>query len=199
MFEGVKLRSKIHAAFYLIFIIRRVVFVMLCFGWDNYSGLNLCMIEYFNLFMLMYVGYTRPLISKFSNRLEMFNELFVCYITFHMKFFSSWVLDENNVENKPLMYDYGIMMNTFFFYYLYCNIIVIIWETLKLIRLLILYLYTWIRWHLYALGPFKLPDDCNIIYEDKEIDPIDLLVKQKKQKPVLFIQWYTDIIEQESP
>ena len=96
MFEDVKLATKTTAAFYLIFIIRRLLFVMMMFGMDNYSGLNLCLLEYMNLFMLMYTGWTRPLQSVFSNRLEMFNEYFVCIITMHMAFFSDWVLDEHN-------------------------------------------------------------------------------------------------------
>ena len=82
------------------------------------------------------------------------------------------------------------MMNVFFLYYLYCNIIVIVWETLKLIRLLITYLYRRIKFHLYALGPFKLPDDANIIYDEDEVDPITGVLKHRKIKPVLFIQWF---------
>jgi hypothetical protein len=196
MFEGVRLRSKVTASFYLIFIIRRLLFVIICFGMDNYSGLNLVLFMCMNLFMLMYVGWTRPLIGKFSNRLEIFNELFVSFITIHMAFFTDWVLDEKYLANKPVQYDYGIMMNVFFLYYLYANLIVIIWETLKIIKLVIIKIYRWIKFKLYALGPFKLPEDCNEIYDEDDYDPIEGVLRHKKIKPVLFIQWYTDVVEE---
>ena len=94
MFDGVKLESKWTASFYLIFIIRRLIFVIMCFGLDNYSGLTLVLLCLMNLAMLIYVGIVEPLIERRFNRLEIFNELFVCFITFHMCFFTDWVLDE---------------------------------------------------------------------------------------------------------
>ena len=177
MFEGVKLKSKITACFYLVFIIRRLIFVMLVFGIDNYSGLVMVILCWMNLGMLIYVGQISPLVERLENRLEMFNELFVCCITFHMFFFSDWVLDENAQANKPIQYNYGIMMNTFFLYYLYINLIYIIWHTILKLRLLIIKIYRWIRFHYYALGPFVLPDDANEIYEDIGDDPIDSILK----------------------
>ena len=57
------------------------------------------------------------------------------------------------------------MMNTFFLYYLYWNVIVIVWHTFLKLRLLVIKLYRLIRFHYYALGPFTLPNDANEIYE----------------------------------
>lgn len=176
MFDGVKLESKWTASFYLLFIIRRLIFVILCFGIDNYSGLVLVLVNFMNLAQLVYVGMTRPLIGKLFNRLEMFNELFVCFITFHMCFFTDWVLDVNGIPDEPVQYNYGIMMNTFFLYYLYWNIIVIIWHTFLKLRLLIIKIYHLVRFYCYALGPFTLPDDANEIYENSKDDPMYLIM-----------------------
>jgi hypothetical protein len=36
------------------------------------------------------------MIGRQANRLEMANELSVCFISFHYYFFTDWVLDANN-------------------------------------------------------------------------------------------------------
>lgn len=81
--------------------------------------------------MLIYVGYNNSLIGKWANRLEAFNELCVCFISFHMYFFTDWVLDKNNQTDKDLQYTYGIMMNCFITYYIYVNLWIILHHTLK--------------------------------------------------------------------
>ena len=45
-----------------------------------------------NLLMFWYVG-RKPLQGVLLNRLEMVNEFFVCIVTFHMCFFTDWVMD----------------------------------------------------------------------------------------------------------
>ena len=81
MFEGVRLRSKLTACFYLIFIIRRLIFVFIVFHLDNNTGVSLVLICWMNLAILIYTGMVRPLEERFMNRLEMFNELFVSMVT----------------------------------------------------------------------------------------------------------------------
>ena len=81
--------------------------------------------------MLIYVGYNSSFIEKWANRLEMFNEISVCYISFHMYFFTDWVLGPNNQPDKDVQYNYGIMMNCFITYYIYVNLMVILYYTVK--------------------------------------------------------------------
>ena len=93
LFEDIDLRSKWQAAFYLVFIVRRIIFVSIVFFVSTLSAIQLLLINLLNLCMLIYVGHNNSLLGKLSNRLEMFNELFVCYISFHMYFFTDWVLN----------------------------------------------------------------------------------------------------------
>jgi len=72
--------------------------------------------------MLIYVGYNDSLLGKFANRLEMFNELMVCFITFHMYFFTDWVLGKSGQPDKDVQYNYGILMNCFIVFYIYVNV-----------------------------------------------------------------------------
>jgi len=95
LFEDVELRSKWSAAFYLVFIFRRIIYVYLIFKVDSSSSLQLLFLNWMNLIILIYVGINYPLGDKYQNRLEMFNELSVCFITFHMYFFTDYVLDKN--------------------------------------------------------------------------------------------------------
>jgi len=87
-------------------------------------------INFSNLVMLIYVGYNNSLLGKFANRLEQFNEIMVCFITFHMYFFTDWVLDKNGHPDKDVQYNYGIMMNCFIAYYIYANLMVILYHSL---------------------------------------------------------------------
>jgi hypothetical protein len=46
---------------------------------------------FLNLAILIYTGHNHPLEGRNRNYLEFFNEIMVCYITFHMLYFTDWV------------------------------------------------------------------------------------------------------------
>ena len=131
LFEDIDLRNRWKAAFYLFFIFRRIIFVTIVFSMETLGAIQLMMINYSNLVMLIYVGGNSSLIGKWANRLEMFNELSVSYISFHMYFFTDWVLDKQGQPDKDLQYNYGIVMNCLITYYIYVNLLVILYHTLK--------------------------------------------------------------------
>ena len=151
LFEDVDLRTKWQAAFYFVYCLRRIVFILVVFTMGHISGIQLLFINLMNLAILVYTGYNYPLKTKFANRLEMFNELFVCFITLHMYFFTDWVLDKNNQTDKDVQYNYGIMMNYFLSYYIYCNIWIILWHNIRTYCLIVLkysrlFRYTFCEW-----------------------------------------------------
>ena len=94
---------------------------------------------------MIYTGYFSPLIGIYQNRLEIFNEISVSFITFHMFFFTDWTLgfdinslpekylqpDREILANKKLQEAYGIMMDCFMFFYLTVNISIIWYFSLK--------------------------------------------------------------------
>jgi len=104
----------------------------------------------FNLIILIYTGYNYPLVGRHSNKLEFFNELFVCFITFCMTCFTPWVLgyNINLIPEKylspvkelqpyePIHESYGHMMNALMFYYLYINLSVIFYHTIRSLKLI---------------------------------------------------------------
>jgi hypothetical protein len=145
LFEDLELRSKWSAGFYLVYCLRRIVFCLVIFGMKEFSGLQLLVLNLMNLLILIYTGLSQPLIGRLANRLEMANELSVCFISFHWYFFTDWVLDENHQTNYDLHYKYGIMMNCFVSYYLYYNLMVILNYNLHSYMLLIYKFFRVIR------------------------------------------------------
>ena len=131
LFEDVDLRTRWQAAFYFIFVMRRIIFVTICFKMTSLSGIQLLLINLLNLCILVYTGQNYPLKGWLANRLEMFNELSVCFISFHMYFFTDWVLDDHAQVNRDLQYNYGIMMNCFVGYYIYVNLCIIIYYNIR--------------------------------------------------------------------
>ena len=118
---------------------------------ETFGAIQLMFINFSNLAMLIYIGYNDSLIGKFANRLEMFNEIMVCFISFHMYFFTDWVLDKNNQPDKDLQYRYGISMNCFITYYIYTNLLIICYYTFKT------YWLIWLKWsRIYRMKWFGL-------------------------------------------
>ena len=151
LFEGVDLRTKWNASFYLIFCTRRVICVMLFFLLAHHSGLQLVYMMWLNLLILIYMGRNLPLVGKLSNRLEVFNEVSVCFITFQMTFFTHYSLgyDIKTVPeellsptvdllpDEPAQERFGYLMNTCMFYYIYANLLVIFYFIIRQLSLLL--------------------------------------------------------------
>ena len=60
-----------------------------------------------NLAILIYIGLQKPFITRYHNRLEMFNEIFICMITGHSLFFTDLV------KTRAMRFDVGWSMILF--------------------------------------------------------------------------------------
>jgi hypothetical protein len=65
------------------------------------------------LAILIYTTAVTALIGKLQNRLEISNELCVCFITFHMFYFTDWALgyDIQTIDEKYLLPDVALIPN----------------------------------------------------------------------------------------
>ena len=105
---------------------------------------------FLNLAILIYTGYNHPLEGRMRNTLEYFNEIMVCYITFHMFYFTDWVgmppdkligtpprQDEDGrhdrfwLPNKPLQEWYGYAMLFAIAYFMYVNLSIISFYSIR--------------------------------------------------------------------
>lgn len=90
IYEGLKTESKWTLAYYLIYILRRILFVFIVFFIPQ-GTIQLIFLQYMNMFVIMYQVLNKPLDSKLKNQIETANEIFIGIITFHMLFFTDWI------------------------------------------------------------------------------------------------------------
>jgi hypothetical protein len=204
------MRSPWPAAFYLMYIARRILFVWIVFNLEEYSGLQLLILNMMNLFILIYVAGSNPIQDKFRNRLEIFNELFVCYCTQHMYFYTDWVLDEHGNPDENVQWWYGVLHNNFFGYYIYANIAIMLWVSLKRFYLMAVWTYKKCKYHNWGQGKPHYPQ---YIIED----PLDKIMQtqvkishknliephfeglKEKFEPVLSVVIEEETVKEETP
>ena len=121
LFEGVDTRNKLNLLFNVVFCLRRLIFVHSAFYLSETPTFQIQSIILINLFSLIYKGNNNPQISRFSNRIELFNEAFVCIVTLHLMFYTDWVPDsQTQFEMGFSMIGFMIInfaVNLFFVFY----------------------------------------------------------------------------------
>ena len=80
--------SKLQIGFYLVFVLRRFLFISIMFNMRDRSYFQIIAMNYLNLFMLIYHGNTRPFLSSFRSWVEITNEIFITIDTFHFMLFT---------------------------------------------------------------------------------------------------------------
>ena len=90
-YQGIKTRSKWTLAYYSIFYVRRVNFCFLALFLKHLPIIILQINMLLNLFIIIYQGSICPFITRQQNRIELFNEVFITIITFHLCLFTQFV------------------------------------------------------------------------------------------------------------
>ena len=111
LYEDIDLRTKWKTAFYLVYCLRRIFYVYIIFFKAHISGIQLVLMNLLNLAVLIYTAKYSALIGKLPNRLEISNEICVCFITFHMFYFTDWCLgyDIHSIDEKYLLPDVALL------------------------------------------------------------------------------------------
>lgn len=121
LFEGYKRETKWQLAANLVFIMRRFLFVLISFKVDYMSSIQIILINLINLGCLIYYGYVKPFDSRLRTRIDMFNEISVTVITWHMMFFTQFVPDPRNQSIVGWSMIICICFNAL------CNVLVVLW------------------------------------------------------------------------
>ena len=119
-----------------------------------------------NLLILIYVGHTRPLISRFSNKIESLNELIVCSCSFFIPLFAEYT----NVERQ---FNNGWILLAFLFIMLVCNVFIILYFGTKSICLVLVKYYKKVK---------------NSIYR-KKINEIQIIEEKGNKKTISLPQF----------
>ena len=90
-FKGVwgEIYSERNFSYYLMFVLRRVVFAIIVFKIDKLA-FQIMLILGVNILMTIYIAHWRP----FMGRLELMNEMFMAMSSYHLLLFSKWVPTE---------------------------------------------------------------------------------------------------------
>lgn len=119
-FEGVKSDKKIYIMYYLVYIIRRLIFCALAFFGGELRYVQLIFVMYCNLAVVIYQGSNNPLRGKAANRIELFNEVAIMAATANMSLFSNHMPNEKvkNMTGWWMVYYVSINMGLNFVYVL---------------------------------------------------------------------------------
>ena len=82
LYLGLRPDRDFVVSYSMVFILRRVVFVMITFALFNYPGIQIQMFIYVSLLYIIYIGHTYFHEPSSSKDLELVNEaifLFICY------------------------------------------------------------------------------------------------------------------------
>ena len=90
VYEGLRMKSKWTLAYYLVYTVRRIIYVFIVF-YITQCGWQLVLLQYLNMFVIMYQMIHKPLDSKLKNNIEFVNEVFISLLTFMMCFFTDWI------------------------------------------------------------------------------------------------------------
>jgi len=98
LFEGLKLDNKWYLTYYVVFILRRLLFFGIAImKTDTDSAfLQIMLLMYMNIFMIIYTAGLNPMKVRSVNRVLLANELLISFTTIQMLLFTDWVSDEED-------------------------------------------------------------------------------------------------------
>jgi hypothetical protein len=125
MYEGLKTENKWQVMTNAIFMIRRLVFLFTCFYLVHSVALQILALNFLNLFVMMYTASSKALDLRYNNRLNLFNEICVTVIGWHLMFFTGLVTDLN------MQFTMGWSMVAWISFNTGVNILIVIWHAFK--------------------------------------------------------------------
>jgi hypothetical protein len=72
---------------------RRLVFAIAAVVCDNFPFLQIQLLIYSTLLVILYLGVTKPFEEPFLNKLEIFNEICVLGVGYHLLLFTDFIPD----------------------------------------------------------------------------------------------------------
>jgi hypothetical protein len=121
--------------FYLVFILRRLLFVVFTLTMREQNYIQIIAMNYLNLSMLLYNGYNSPFNTRFRNRVEVVNEVFITQATFHFMLFTEFTKD------AATHFKIGWSLAALIIVHITFNLSIVLGEMLNKIKLLFLKYY----------------------------------------------------------
>ena len=92
IFEDIKKHSKFQRAYYLVYCLRRIIFVAIALflNHEAKTAPQLVCVLLLNLFVIIYIGSAQALEGRKFNKIDLMNETFVAFITLLMVAFTDF-------------------------------------------------------------------------------------------------------------
>lgn len=106
LYEGLKTESRWQYASNGVFMLRRLLFIMICFLLIDFPSLQILFLNLLNLLMLIYTGYFCAYVGRLRNRMNLFNETSIVCISWHLMFFAN----EDYLPDSSMQFNMGYSM-----------------------------------------------------------------------------------------
>ena len=93
LYSELKKERKMALLYNGLFVLRRLMFAYMAVFLGNYPFLQIQGLAIQSISILMYLSYTKPFKDKLSNILEMFNEICILILSYHLFYFTDYVED----------------------------------------------------------------------------------------------------------
>jgi len=130
LYLNCKDKSKFTIAYYFVFMIRRQLYLLVAFLFTENTIFIAQSLLFINLFVGIYQGQIQPRLTRFSNRVEMFNEVCIELTFLHMLMFTSWVTDPD------LQYSIGFSMVAIISVNIVVNLVIVFYYCFKALTLI---------------------------------------------------------------
>ena len=101
-YDGINKKKLTTLLFYAIYFSRRIIYVSLGLFLDSYT-FQIIIMQFLNIFMIIYQGKVNPFDTPLMNKVELFNEFCICLSCLTINAYTDWI------EDKELQYQYGWM------------------------------------------------------------------------------------------
>jgi len=93
LYEDLNPKHTVNLWYNIFFITRRLLYVETSFTFEQFPCQQIQILLYMNLFNNIYIQGVKPMKSLVLNKLEIYNDILVFYVTLHFFFFTDLVPD----------------------------------------------------------------------------------------------------------
>ena len=93
LYFNIDVRHEFNVLFHTVFCIRRMIFALLITLLNPYPAFQIMILLHLSCFTMSYVAFNQPFKVNLLNSLELFNEIIILVMTYHLIMFSDFVKD----------------------------------------------------------------------------------------------------------
>ena len=112
-YEGLKDYDNASMQYFYVYLMRRYCFLLMVFYLPNYPAFQLMLWNFLNLVQVSYLLHAKPFEEPGVNKIELFNEFVIFFLSYLFLCFSDWVSDPALKTKVGAFFIYVIFFNVF--------------------------------------------------------------------------------------